>query len=240
MDTIANQIISELHTFADPKRAEGERRYFKETINNLGISSTNMRAIEKKLYASYKKQWNVDQAIEFADVLLNKRIFETTQLALLFLDRFSSKMGESELIKFEEWLNADLCDNWAATDTLCPHVVGSILDNHPELVKRVRAWADSDNRWVRRSSAVSFIILLRRGKFLDDAYDIAQVLMQDKNDDLVQKANGWMLREAGNVDPDRLEKFLIQHGPNIPRTTVRYAIEKFPKEKRKELLIITK
>ena len=96
------------------------------------------------------------------------------------------------------------------------------------------------NRWTRRASAVTFIIPLRKGEFLDIAYEIATVLIRDKENDLVQKGNGWMLREAGGADQGRLERFLLEHGPETPRTTLRYAIEKFPPEKRAQLLAKTK
>ena len=74
---------------------------------------------------------------------------------------------------------------------------------------------------------------------LDDAYAIAESLFKYP-EDLIHKATGWMLREAGKPDPARLEGFLLKHGPKIPRTTLRYAIERFPPEKRKTLLEKTK
>lgn len=240
MDNLIDQIISELESLADPKRAEGEKHFFKESINNLGVSSPKVDKVEKKLYSGTVKKWSMEQTVDFVEMLLERRIFEVSQLGLSLLQRFADKMGENELVRFEKWLNADLCDNWAATDTLCPHTVGTILDNGPHLTKRVRLWADSKNRWVKRGSAVSYIILARRGKFLDEAYENAAVLIDDKKDDLIQKANGWMLREAGKTDPDRLEVFLLKNGSNIPRTTLRYAIEKYSKEKRRELLLATK
>ena len=88
---------------------------------------------------------------------------------------------------------------------------------------------------MRRASAVSFIKLARRGQRLDDVYAVSRRLFP-ADDDLIEKANGWLLREAGKTDMPRLEAFLIRHGPKIPRTTVRYAIERFPEEKRKRIL----
>ena len=93
--------------------------------------------------------------------------------------------------------------------------------------------------WLRRASAVSFVEHARKGEFLDTAYEVAEKLFPG-SEDLVQKANGWLLREAGKTDMDRLEKFLLQFGPEIPRTTLRYAIERFSSEKRKSILIKTK
>jgi len=86
---------------------------------------------------------------------------------------------------------------------------------------------------------VSFIKLARKVRYLDAIYDIARAHFAD-NDDLIQKAAGWLLREAGKSDMARLERFLRTHGPAIPRTTLRYAIERFPEAKRKVLLLSTK
>jgi 3-methyladenine DNA glycosylase AlkD len=233
-------MVTDLKAFADPVRAEGEIRYFKGTINALETGSANLQAVEKRLCKGLEKTWSVDDALALCDYLLPMRVFEVTICALTALDRFAGKMGSDELDHFRSWLEADLLDNWAAVDTLCPHTVGTVIQKKPELAAKAREWADSDNQWCRRASAVSFILLARKGQFLDLCYEIAEVLFADKSHDLVQKGNGWMLREAGKTDSDRLERFLFQHGPNIPRTTLRYAIEKFPKEKRAELLVATK
>jgi 3-methyladenine DNA glycosylase AlkD len=83
------------------------------------------------------------------------------------------------------------------------------------------------------------IPLIRKGHALNIAYDIARTLHSDK-EDLIQKAVGWTLREAGKVDSQRLEKYLRDEGPDIPRTTVRYAIERFPAAKRQALLKATR
>jgi len=100
-------------------------------------------------------------------------------------------------------------------------------------------WTGSDNMWVRRGAAVAFVPLVRKKKHLATAYRIATRLLGD-SEDLMHKAVGWLLREAGKSDMARLEKYLLAKGPKIPRTTVRYAIERFPKEKRKRLLNATR
>jgi len=82
---------------------------------------------------------------------------------------------------------------------------------------------------------VSFVKPAGKGRCLEHAYRIATVLMPDSHD-LIHKACGWLLREAGKADAKRLEKYLLKHGPTIPRTTLRYAIEKFPERKRRRIL----
>jgi 3-methyladenine DNA glycosylase AlkD len=106
---------------------------------------------------------------------------------------------------------------------------------HPELDTQLRAWARHRNMWVRRASIVGLIPRARRGDSLDLVYDIARQLHADQ-EDLIQKAVGWALREAGKTDMPRLERHLRANGPSIPRTTVRYAIERFPPARRAALL----
>jgi 3-methyladenine DNA glycosylase AlkD len=93
--------------------------------------------------------------------------------------------------------------------------------------------------WVRRASIVGLIPLARRGDSLDLVYEIARRLHADR-EDLIQKAVGWALREAGKTDIARLERYLRANGASIPRTTLRYAIERFPETRRRALLIATK
>src|SRR5262249_58023702 len=103
----------------------------------------------------------------------------------------------------------------------------------------MRAWSKDRNMWVRRACIVSLIPLARIGQSLDLLYEIAARLHADR-EDLIQKAVGWALREAGKADMPRLERYLRASGPSIPRTTVRYAIERFPAAKRRALLVATK
>jgi 3-methyladenine DNA glycosylase AlkD len=93
--------------------------------------------------------------------------------------------------------------------------------------------------WVRRAAAVSLVRLAARGIALDEAYQVASALRSD-GEDLIHKAAGWLLREAGRTDAARLERYLLANGRSIPRTTLRYAIERFPAVKRRELLLATR
>jgi 3-methyladenine DNA glycosylase AlkD len=103
----------------------------------------------------------------------------------------------------------------------------------------MRVWARDRNMWVRRASIVGLIQRARRGESLDLVYEIARRLHPDR-EDLIQKAVGWALREAGKTDMPRLERYLRANGAAIPRTTLRYAIERFPEKKRRAILAATR
>jgi 3-methyladenine DNA glycosylase AlkD len=173
------------------------------------------------------------------DILFADPELEATGVAAFILGRFKKSTPTSLFTKVKGWLAADLLASWASVDVLCPDVMGAFLERHPAYVDRIKTWAFHPNRWVKRASLVSFIKLARKPAFLPAIYDISTSVF-GVDDDLVQKANGWLLREAGKADSTRLEKFLRGHGPAIPRTTLRYAIERFPEAKRRALLLATK
>jgi 3-methyladenine DNA glycosylase AlkD len=114
-----------------------------------------------------------------------------------------------------------------------------MIQGHPEFIDEVTSWVDSENKWLRRASIVPFAKLARNGQHIDVVHKTAAKLFND-GEDLIQKAAGWILRESGKTDMNRLEQFLREHGKRIPRTTLRYAIERFPETKRKDLLNQTK
>jgi len=137
------------------------------------------------------------------------------------------------------WLAKNHSANWATTDSICGSIISPLLLGHPALANRVASWTGHRNMWVRRAAAVSLVRLAARGRELDLAYRVAVALRSDPGD-LIQKAAGWLLREAGRTDRPRLERYLRANGPSIPRTTVRYAIEHFSDGPRRALLAATR
>jgi 3-methyladenine DNA glycosylase AlkD len=128
----------------------------------------------------------------------------------------------------KSWLEGGLCDNWAVTDHLSTQILSSMIDKFDRLAATVESWNRSPNLWVRRASAVSFVKPAGKGRHLDRAYHIATALQPDSHD-LIHKACGWLLRECGKADAGRLEKYLLKHGPAIPRTTLRTPLKDFPR-----------
>jgi len=236
---LAARGLQRLKALADPVKAAGAQRYFKETVAFLGIATPDMRDLDKELFQEIKPEWGIGEATEFCELMLANPYHEVRALGILIFERYRKDFPRSVFGTIEKWLLADCLDSWALVDVLCPNSVGALLLKYPDLVEEITGWAKSPNRWVRRASIVSFIKLARKSEYLDAAYDIVRSHFGDA-DDLIQKASGWLLREAGKADMDRLEKLLLRHGPAIPRTTLRYAIERFPEEKRKALLLSTR
>jgi 3-methyladenine DNA glycosylase AlkD len=238
---IADRARRALARLAKPSSDFDARRYFRGA-NDLGFYNIKMpvvRQIGRALAREYRDRWSVDDACAFAETLLADRYLEVKGLGIEVLACFDRLVTPRLLPRLKRWLAVDYCSNWATTDGLCGMILGPLLVAHPALVAQTRRWTEHRNMWVRRASAVSIIALARRGLALDDVYAIAARLHSDR-EDLIQKAVGWLLREAGKADPVRLDLYLRRNGPRIPRTTVRYAIERFPPARRKQLLAATK
>jgi len=138
--------------------------------------------------------------------------------------------SEYDFFTFERWIE-NYVNNWAKCDTLCNHAVGSFIEKFPAYIANLKIWTASDNRWVRRASAVTLILPARKGNFLNDVFEISDSLLTDK-DDLVQKGYGWMLKEASKSHQQEIFEYIMKNKKNMPRTALRYAIEKFPKDLR--------
>ena len=106
---------------------------------------------------------------------------------------------------------------------------------YPEYIARLKQWAGLENRWVKRAAAVTLVLPARRGGFLNDIFQIADILLLDK-DDLVQKGYGWMLKEASRQHQQEVLDYVIQHKKEMPRTALRCAIEKMPSELRQQAM----
>lgn len=231
----------ELKAAANVRTAKQAKFYFKpdEEVWYFGVDAPTQRRIAGGLFQRVRGGWEIAEAIAFCDLLIKRREMELKNAGIFLLARYRKSFEKSLLRYVENWLANDRCANWAATDALCGEVLGPLIRQFPALTSKLKSWTVKRNLWLRRASAVGMIHPARRGEQLDDAYAIAESLFKYP-EDLIHKATGWMLREAGKPDPARLESFLLEHGPKIPRTTLRYAIERFPPEKRKTLLEDTK
>ncbi len=123
-------------------------------------------------------------------------------------------------------------NNWDLVDVTCPHVIGKHLMDKERSI--LYSWARSEDLWTKRIAIVSTHWFIRKND-LDDTFKIAEILLNDEHD-LIHKAVGWMLREAGKRDLEKEEIFLKKHYNTMPRTMLRYAIERFPEAKRQRYL----
>jgi 3-methyladenine DNA glycosylase AlkD len=222
----------QLKAAADPQRAAFLARYFKTGRGEygegdifLGITVPTLR----KIALQYT-------ALSLADLktLLESKPHEHRAAALEILVAQYERAGEkqrSQIVKFY-LANTRRINNWDLVDGSCRPILGEHLKTRPRAI--LDKLARSKNLWERRIAVVSTMALVWNGE-LDDAYRISAALLADKHD-LMHKAVGWVLREAGTKDRPRLIAFLRTHYNSIPRTALRYAIEHLPPDQRKRIL----
>lgn len=229
MNEILIQLRAELDALGNDATAASARRYFKEDIKTRGIKNP----IVNKLAAQYRKemkQLSKSDVFRLCESLWQSGYMEESLVACDWAYSQRKSFEPADFRTFEKWVKKYV-NNWASCDTFCNHTVGDFLLMYPQFVEDMKKWALSKNRWVKRASAVSFILPARKGEFLDDMLEIATILLHDQ-DDMVQKGYGWMLKSASESYLNPVFKFVMQHKASMPRTALRYAIEKMPADKK--------
>lgn len=239
---VAEETLRLLRRNADPAIAASYQRYFKEPVEYYGIGMPARREIQQRIVERVRETWSLQDAVRFCRMMLKDPHLEPRGLGFQIVARFAGESTPGMLPEIKRWLERS-CGNWGLVDNLAPSVLAPLIEKHPELIPEVVSWTRSSNQWVRRGATVAFVPLVRKKKgqkrYLSAAYRVASRLLDDE-EDLMHKAVGWLLREAGKADMERLERFLLDKGPRIPRTTVRYAIERFPEADRRRLLESTR
>lgn len=234
----ATAFLTRLRRLADPRKAATYQRFFKEPVDVYGVDTKAMREIQRELVAQHRGHWGLRDAVRFCDLVVKDPHLEARGTGFQVVAAFAGDAGPELLDDVRRWLERS-CGNWALVDNLAPSVLTPLLERHPSLIPEVVEWTSSPHQWVRRGAVVAFVKPARRGRQLAVAYRIVSRLLDDP-EDLMHKAMGWLLREAGRADRPRLERYLLSKGPRLPRTTLRYAIEHFPKADRQRLMEATR
>lgn len=233
MSAIVERIRQELIDSSDAKTLASVQRYFKEEAKAHGVKTATAGAIATK-YRQEIKGLGKDEIFSICEELLKSDFMEEAFVVAYWLPKFKNIFEPGDMKIFRDWIDRYI-NNWAKCDGFCNHTIGIMIQKFPELVSDLKSWAHSRNRWMKRAAAVSLIVLARKGDFFDDVIEIAKILLTDK-DDMVQKGYGWMLKEASKKHEDEVLKFVLANKRIMPRTALRYAIEKMPKEKKDEAM----
>lgn len=223
-----NNLIKELNSLENSKQANLLSSFFKTKKGQYGEGDIFLGIkvpIQRKIAKRYK-------SLKLTEIqkLLNSNIHEYRLTALIILI-LQYKNNKEKIFNFY-LKNTKNINNWDLVDITAPRIVGHFLLNKDK--KILHKLAKSNNLWEKRIAIVSTLNFIKNNQ-LNHTLKISKILLNDKHD-LIHKAIGWMLREIGKKDQKLLEQFLDQNIKQIPRTTLRYAIEKFPKQKRKEYL----
>ncbi len=233
MDYVIENIRKDLIRNADEKIKQSGERFFRESVKMYGLKSAMVTAIGKEHYRNLTDKTR-PVVFAFCNELWKSGYMEESFIACNWSYYIRKNYEPADFKVFENWVKKYV-NNWASCDTLCNHTVGTIVELYPELLGELRKWSKSENRWVKRASAVSLIVPARKGKFLQDIFEIADILHSDA-DDMVQKGYGWMLKEASKPHQAEVFEYVMKNKATMPRTSLRYAIEKMPDELKKRAM----
>lgn len=230
----AFQVKAELKTFADSEKAKHSAGFFKTAKGEygegdvfIGVTVPDQRNVAKQF-----------KDLDLAEVkkLLDSKVHEHRLTALLILVLQYEKGVEAAKRKVYDFYmaNLDRVNNWDLVDTSAHKIVGAYLLDKPVMRKVLYNLARSKVLWERRVAMISTWWFIKYNQ-LDDVVKIAEILLKDEHD-LMHKAVGWMLRELGKKDESRLRKFLDKYATGMPRTMLRYAIERLDTDTRKYYL----
>jgi len=230
---ILARLRADLRANADEKSIANYQRYFKETVKFYGLSMSAANKIAAK-YWQEVKNLSKPEIFALCEDLFKSDYSEEAAVASEWAPKLTNQFVPSDLDLFQLWIDSYLND-WAKVDGFCNHTVGNFVQKYPAGINEIVAWSDSSNRWLKRASAVSLIIPAKKGLFLNEIFTISDRLLTDK-DDMVQKGYGWMLKEASKLHQDEVYQYVLRHRRDMPRTALRYAIEKMPPELKSEAM----
>jgi 3-methyladenine DNA glycosylase AlkD len=233
MNKLIEDLRAELVKNSDENTRISGERFFKEKVKLLGLKSATVAAISKEYYKSLPDKGK-SFIFTLCEDLFKSGIMEESFIACNWSYYVHKQYDTSDWNIFEKWVKTYL-NNWASCDTLCNHTVGTLIEMYPGLMTDLKNWTRSDNRWVKRASAVSLIVPARKGMFLNDVFEIADILLHD-SDDMVQKGYGWMLKVASQSHPEEVFNYVMKNKSTMPRTSLRYAIEKLTPEMKKMVM----
>jgi 3-methyladenine DNA glycosylase AlkD len=232
-NNVIAKIREALVAAADDKTRKQSEYFFKEPITVYGVKSATVQKISKELFAEVKDKPKAE-ILAACEKLWQSGYMEESFVSCVWSEKLGKKLDPADFEILERWIK-NYVNNWASCDTLCNHTVGDFVMMYPEFISKLKEFARSENRWVKRAAAVSLIVPARKGLFLNDIFEIADILLLDK-DDLVQKGYGWMLKSASQAHQQEVFEYVMRKKPVMPRTALRYAIEKMPEVLKKQAM----
>jgi len=227
MNNIITRLREELQNNATEETRISGQRFFKGELKSYGVKTAVVSKISKEYWKELKTESKTD-IFALCDQLWQSGNLEESVVACNWSYSLRKQYTPEDFDVFTKWVT-NYVNNWASCDTLCNHTVGDFVMMYPEFLAQLKEFAKSENRWVKRAAAVTLIIPARRGLFLTYVFAIADILLRD-TDDLVQKGYGWMLKAASEAHQQEVFDYVVRNKAVMPRTALRYAIEKMPKE----------
>lgn len=226
---ILTTLRAALNALADEQTRLSGERFFREPVTLYGIKASTVTQTGKE-YLREMKDLAKQEVFDLCEELWQSGMMEESFIACQWAYSRKKQFTPDDFAVFERWVERYV-NNWASCDTLCNHTIGTVVEMYPQFLADLKRWTGSENRWVKRAAAVSLIVPARKGLFLNDIFEIATLMLHDR-DDMVQKGYGWMLKVASQSHLHEVFDFVMLHKATMPRTALRYAIEKMPEDLR--------
>ena len=200
------------------------------------IVTKDIRRLSAKLFRKIKDK-QIDNVLSLCEELLQQHDWALGVIAFDWAYRVKKQYNDATYAVFFGWLK-NYVRGWGDCDDFCTHAFGALLQGKKELFPHILEWTNDEDFWVRRASAVILIpSIMRRDYNGIYPFQISDALMSDEHD-LVQKGYGWMLKCFSQIEPESVKQYLVDKHAVMPRVAFRYALEKYDKETRNELLAL--
>ena len=229
LQNAAEFIRKDLIEAADDITKQNFPRFFKEKVIFHGVKSAEVGRISRK-WVKITERMPKQAIFKVCAELLESDYCEEGWVAANLARSKTAEFLPIDFDLFADWIDRTI-HNWAECDTFCNHTVGAIIQMYPQLALKLKAWAQHPNLWMRRAAAVSLIIPARKGELLPLVFELADLMLLDSQD-MVQKGYGWLLKEASHEHQKEVFDFVFSRRGVMPRTALRYAIEKMPADLR--------
>jgi len=217
----------------DDETQKSFQRFFKQKVKCYGIKTAIVRKIANQFWKEIKMSEKQD-IFALCEQLFLSDYSEEASIVTFWLPKMTNHFEPGDWIVFKNWIEKYI-NNWAKCDGFCNHTMGNFLVKYPVFIEELKEWTQSENRWMKRAAAVSLIVPAKKGQFLKDIFEISDLLLLDE-DDLVQKGYGWLLKVASHLHQKKVFDYVMKNKENMPRTALRYAIEKMTQSLRKEAM----
>jgi 3-methyladenine DNA glycosylase AlkD len=234
MNTVIKNIRTELLQNVDPVYRNGAQNYFKEGIVLHGVRLPAVRAISAKYYRQVKGLGK-SEIFALCDKMLSYDTSEERTIAFDWAWRLRRQFEPADFKILERWLKNHV-SNWGGVDDLCRRALGYFICRYSQFLPQVFRWTRSREWHLRRAAAVILISPAKLGRALPEILETSDALLNDEHY-LVQKGYGWLLKEAYVKFPREIFGYVMKNKDTMPRTALRYAIEKMPTTLRKKAMV---
>jgi 3-methyladenine DNA glycosylase AlkD len=233
MKNLFLNLRKELKSNSDPKVAKINQRFFKHKVKCYGIKAKDLEIISRKYYQQIK-ELGKGSIFSLCEELFKSGFGEDAAIAAKWSYKQNKLFEKKDIKIFEKWIE-NYIDDWAKCDAFCNHTIGEYILKYPDQIGVLKKWAKSKNMWLRRASVVSLIVPARKGLFLEESFELSNILMKDE-EDLVQKGYGWLLKVLSQTHTKEVFTFVLTNKNQMTRTALRYAIEKMPQDLRQKAM----